>query len=219
MLGALLVLAILLGLGYLVWKRYGSELESDLEDWTDSNAGGGGNGDSGTVLPSGPGAPPVTTTVTPSDYDKRIENWDDRWRFRQPDTGTVSFDVTKPSGLIVCLSTRAGYAQDGYAVVIDARGSGDTDPFDDKTSVSYVSRLPQINGAISTHANARGVELAGKPCRITVSYRSGYIEAARNGVVFLRARDRAPTPGVSYVAFGHTGLKSGVGLLQNIVVE
>ena len=168
-----------------------------------------------------PPAPPVTssTVVTPHDYDKRIENWDESWQFRQPDEGTVDFDVTKDSGLIVCISTVSGYPQDGYAVLIDQRGQGDTDPFDDNTSVSYISRVPNLNGPISAHANARGVELSRtRSSHITIHYRAGYVEVLRNGVKFLQTRDMTATPGVQYVGFGHTGVRSGVGHIKNIVI-
>ena len=173
---------------------------------------------SGSSGSSGSSKPGVSFQIHPKDYDKRIEHWDDAWRFPQYDRGTVEFDVMKESGLIVALSNTMGYPKGGYAVILDQRGSGDTQLSDSSTSNSYISRLPQINGAASAHANVRNVELSGTPRHIKVTYEHGDIRVYVNNQMVLAYRDPAPDMKVQYVAFGHTGLKSGVGYIENMKI-
>lgn len=161
----------------------------------------------------------ISFQIVPRDYDKRIEYWDDTWRFEQYDIGSVEFEVAKESGLIVTFSTHAGYPKDGYAVIFDQRGSGDTNLYDSSTSVTYISRLPNINGAASAHANVRNVELAGTPRHVRVTYQHGVIEVFVNGEGVLRYKDPAPPTQIQYVGFGHTGIQSGIGRISRMRIH
>ena len=172
-----------------------------------------------------PPAPPAplessVATIIPRDYNQRIENWDDAWRFKQPDEGMVEFSISKPNGLIVVLSSTVGYAKEGYAVVIDQRGSGDQDPYDQTTSVSYVSRLPSINGAATAHALARNVKLGGgRRHKVRVVYDHGLLDVFVDGVRVLRYRDMMPAGSIQYVGLGSSGLISGVGHVTHMMIE
>jgi hypothetical protein len=172
--------------------------------------------------PSPPPSPPPSPgpQIIPRDYDRRIETWDDNWVFAGSDRGRVEFSVTKPNGLIVALSTTRHYTKAGYAVVLDQRGTAYEDPFDNNTSVSYVCRLPNINGPISNYAAARDVLLSNEtPRHVVVDFEHGRIRVAMDGKTILEYRDPAPTTGVRYVGFGHLGVRSGTGQLLNVRVE
>jgi len=160
--------------------------------------------------------PPPSVMLRPSDYNRRVEAWDDAWKLGQVDSGSVEFDVEKSHGLIVTLSTQVGAPRDGYAVVLDERGSGDTDPFESQVSNSYVSRLPQIEGPASAMANARNLKLGGSMRHVRVSYAYGHVAVEMDGQRVLQYVDPAPRPGVQYVGFGHTGLRSGEGAIRNL---
>lgn len=172
------------------------------------------------AVPTPTPLPQQRTEIVPRDYDRRIENWDSAWTFTEPDRGTVSFVVRKNNGLIIALSTTPDHAQAGYAIVLDQRGSAHQDPYDHNTSVSFVSRLPNINGALSSFANARDVLLSDHAeRRVHVQYEHGRITVHVDGTKVLEYRDPAPTTGVKYIGFGHLGMRSGTGILSRIDVN
>ena len=158
--------------------------------------------------------------LVPRDVDTHVETWSDDWHFAQPDRGTVSFDVQKDSGLIVSLADRPGHPHVGYAVTIDRRGGVMTNFLDTVTSMTYISRLPVMDAPINSSAMVRNVELdADTKHHFDISYEHGYIEVSVDGRRVLACNDKLPTPGVQYVGLGDCGLKSGVGMITNLVIR
>lgn len=160
-----------------------------------------------------------TATLIPRTYDRMVQAHSEDWAFAEEDNGSVEFDVIKPSGLLVVLSTEYEQPRAGYAVILDERGSGDDNLSDIGTSVSYISRLPQINGPASANAAARGLKLHNKSTHVQISYKHGDLRVFVNGEPLVDLFDPFPTTGVRYVSFGHLGTESGVGFVKNISVE
>lgn len=159
------------------------------------------------------------TEIVPTTFDRQVQKHSPEWAFGEKDNGSVEFDVIKPSGLMVVLSTDYEQPKAGYAVILDERGSGDDNLSDIGTSVSYISRLPQINGPASANALARATRLANKPTHVRITYKHGDLRAYVNGEPLVDMFDPFPTTGLKYVSFGHLGVQSGAGLVQNIRVQ
>lgn len=157
--------------------------------------------------------------IVPRDTLLKVEYWDDRWRFNQPDIGHVSFVVNKNSGLVVTIADAPGYPKGGYAFVIDQRGGKTTNLSDTTTSSTYLTRLPQMEAPASNSALVRNVELANVPRKIDIDYRHGIIELYVDGVLAIGYNDPFPNSNISYVGFGTMGIKSGEGLITNLVID
>jgi len=200
---------------------------------TSSTTGGGGStsqasapGPGVVTMPTVPSLPYEKPTVmgdsvriVPRDTIRKVEYWSDKWRFNQPDVGHVSFIVNKNSGLIVSLSDQPGYPKGGYAFVIDERGGQTTNFADTTTSATYLTRLPQMECPASNSALVRNVELQNQPRRIDIDYRHGIVELSVDGVMVIGYNDPFPMSNVSYVGFGDTGLKSGEGIISDLVID
>lgn len=162
-------------------------------------------------------AAPATVSIIPTDVGTRIENSDPSWRFAHADNGLVSFKVQKNSGLVVALTERpnGGIPQDGYVVVLDRRGS---DAGDAKTSMSYVAKATDPESPINSQM-VRNVELNGEVHSVEVGYQHGTTTVSVDGKQILSASDSYARPGIAYVSFGHTGLRSGPGSIRDLVVQ
>jgi hypothetical protein len=167
----------------------------------------------------GPSIDGESLRIVPRDTLLKVEYWSDRWRFNQPDLGHVSFTVNKNSGLVVSLSDQPGYPKAGYAFVIDRRGGHTTNFSDTTTSATYLTRLPQMDAPASNSALARNLELSNQPRRIDITYKHGVAELYVDGVLALSYNDPFPVSNISYVGFGDTGIKSGDGLITQLVID
>lgn len=137
------------------------------------------------------------------------------------------------------LADAPGYPKGGYAFVIDQRGGRTTNLSDTTTSATYLTRLPQMEAPASNSALVRNVELANVPRHIDIDYRHGIIELYVDGVLAIgyngaslrsigsrkhtqsltnRFADPFPNSNISYVGFGTMGIKSGEGLVTNLVI-
>lgn len=152
----------------------------------------------------------------------QVTNWNDAWRFQQPDKGHVAFNVQKESGLVVTLSNSPGFPQAGYALVLDKRGSnGYVDYTDHTMSTSYFADAFNLDTPLnSSFGLIRNVELCAQQVHhIDITYDHGIIQAWYDGRRILNYYDSAANPGLSYVGFGTTGLASGPGIISGLTIQ
>lgn len=204
-LGVVAAIGVAIGIYYAVTRRHKKKTKKSEEE---------------TFLQQAPTPSPAaaTITLTPRDTNPRVEYWSDAWRFKQPDVGVISFDVVKESGLIVTIGNLAGYPKEGYSIIVDKRGGHETSYADTKTSMTYIARLPMMDGPAHNSAAVRNVELANIRRHIVITYDHGYIEVFVDGLKVIAYNDPIPSAGMSYVGFGDLGLKSGVGTIDNLVI-
>ena len=160
--------------------------------------------------------------IVPTSVHARVEQWNEQWRFAQPDSGRVSFDVQKECGLVITVCNAAGAPQDGYAVVIDQRGSNNFIDWSDRNmSTSYISSILAMDTPLnSTFGLARNVELCMHQLHhIDLAYHHGSLQVAVDGRKILDYNDTMANPGMRYVGFGSTGLASGPGRITNLRVQ
>lgn len=157
-------------------------------------------------------------TLTPTDTEKRIDHWNDKWRFAALDQGSVEFIVKKEAGAVVSFADAPSYPKNGYALVIDERNNSVAG---DLTSLTYLTRLPTMDAPINANAAIRNIELGASPqgTRVKMTYDHGYIEVYVDGTKVLAYNDPMPATQISYVGFGTCGLLSGTGELSDIVIS
>lgn len=157
-------------------------------------------------------------TLTPTDTEKRIDHWNNTWRFAALDQGSVEFTVKKEAGAVVSFADAPDYPKNGYALVIDERNNSTTG---DLTSLSYLTRLPTMDAPINANAAIRNIELGASPqgTRVRMTFHHGYVEVYVNGTKVIAYNDPMPATQISYVGFGTCGLSSGTGELSNIVIS
>jgi hypothetical protein len=151
--------------------------------------------------------------LVPRDVEKRIDYWNDKWRFESLDVGSVEFDVHKESGVVVSFSDAPNYPKNGYALILDERNMSD------RMSMTYLTRLPAMDAPINANAAIRNAELQSVQHHIKMTYDHGYIEVYMDGVKLLAYNDPMPPTQISYVGFGDCGMLSGSGKLTNIVIH
>lgn len=155
--------------------------------------------------------------LTPTDTEKRIDHWSDKWRFQRFDQGSVEFTVQKEAGVVVSFADAPSYPKNGYALVLDERNNSTTG---DLTSMTYLTRLPTMDAPINANAAIRNIELGASPqgTVVKMTYDHGYIEVYVNGTRVLYFNDNLASTQIAYVGFGTCGLSSGSGVLSNIVI-